>query len=422
MTIYITPSDKKNPPPLFAPKYLGYNNTMKIIIGTESFLPNLSGVSIASRNLAENLTEAGHEAIVLCPGDKNETFVDPNFKDYTVYRVKSMRNPFRKGYRITSTTKNELRQLISKIKPNLIHIQDVAILGLELRNIANSLGIPIIATNHFSLEFATAYVKFSPFIPLARRALIDYLRSFYNKCTLITTPTETIAKQIYTWGVKKPIMAISNGINYQHFARPLAQEKILSFKLRYNLPNKPLVIYAGRVDKDKSIDVILNAVPKVVKKTDAHFVFAGSGDLIAIMENQAKRLGVEGHVHFIGKIDNKTDDYRALYRAGTVFAIASLIETQSLVTLEAMASGLPVSAVRFNALPEIVKQNINGLLFAPGDSNQLANNLIRIISNKALQHKMSLESQKIASNQEISKTFKIILELYEKLTSPESIN
>lgn len=389
---------------------------MKIIIGTESFLPNLSGVSIASRNLAENLTKAGHKVVILCPGDKHGTFVDPKFREYKVYRVRSIVNPFRKGYRITSASRAEIQEVVETVKPDLIHIQDVATIGLSLRNIGNEFNIPIIVTNHFSLEFALSYIKVKPLIPISRLSLIRYLVRFYNRCTLVTTPTETIAKQIRSWGVKTQVIAVSNGVDYKKFAKPLSVEKIIGFKLRYNLPNKPIVLYAGRIDKDKSVDVIIRAIPKVIKKVDAHFVFAGGGDMIEVMKNLANNLGVIDRVHFIGKIDNQTSDYQALFQASNVFAIASLIETQSLVTLEAMSTGLPIVAVNFNALPELVKNHENGYLFPPNSDKSLAYGLIRVLTNRAMSRKMGKVSQIIASTHEIGKKFKEILAIYQKLT------
>jgi len=387
---------------------------MKIILGTESFSPNISGVAVATEILANNLIKAGHEPYVLCPSQTGATYDDKNFS-YKVIRLKSITNPFRKGFRITSASKEEIRRQIEEIKPDLIHLQDVATIGIMLRDIGREKQIPVIITNHFSLEFAISYVKIKFLQPFSRFLLTRYLVGFHDHCDLVLTPTETIAKQIRSWGVKTPVVAISNGIFYERFAKKFPDNKIAEFKIKYHLPDNPIVLYTGRIDQDKSIDVIVRAIPQVVKDTNAHFVLAGTGDLISEMEKLAENLGVRKDITFLGRLDHDSDDFVALYKSAKVFAIASTIETQSLVTLEAMSAGLPIVAVRYNALPELVKDKVNGFLFKVGDSVKLADGLTEIIKNRKEASMMGKHSMQIASQHEITKTFHELLDIYHEL-------
>lgn len=387
---------------------------MKIILGTESFIPNISGVAVATEILANNLVNSGNEVHVFCPGDGRDTYKDKTITKYPVLRLKSMNNPFRKGFRITSASKNEIREQVKKINPDLIHLQDVATIGIMLRDVANELNIPVIITNHFSLEFALSYIKFKPLLPLARKILISYLVHFHNKCDVVVTPTETIAKQIRSWGVKTPVIAVSNGIFYDHYSVHVGKAEIEKFKIKFHLPDNPIVLYTGRIDKDKSIDVVIKAIPEVVKKTNAHFVLAGTGDLMQDMEALAESLDVRKDVTFLGRLDNESPDFVALYKSASVFAIASTIETQSLVTLEAMSAGTPVVAADANALPELVKPGINGYLFRPGDDKALAEYIIKILTNPRLAEEFSRSSQQIASHHAMGKAFAAICELYKE--------
>jgi glycosyltransferase involved in cell wall biosynthesis len=388
---------------------------MKIILASESFKPNISGVAVATEILANNLINAGHEVFVFCPGDKDETFTDKNFTTYKVLRFKSIKNPFRKGFRITAVSRREIEEKVKTISPDIIHLQDVATIGITLRNIGNSLKIPVVITNHFSLEFALSYVKFKPLLPLSRYLLIKYLVNFHNKCDLVVTPTETIAKQIRSWGVKTPVIAVSNGIFYDRFAKRLSKKTIDDFKLKSHLPENPIVLYTGRIDYDKSVDVIVKAIPMVAEKINAHFVLAGTGDLVPEMEKLAEELGVTKYITFLGRLDNQSTDFSALYQSASVFTIASTIETQSLVTLEAMSAGLPVVAVDFNALPELVRNNINGFLFKPADSKTLAKHIVQILKNQNLAENFGKSSMKIAAEHEMSKTFQKILAVYKEV-------
>jgi len=388
---------------------------MKIILATESFLPNISGVSVATDTLANNLIDAGHSVSVFCPGSENKTYQDKAFSKYPVIRFKSITNPFRKGFRITSASKKELGKMVEEIAPDLIHLQDVASIGLALRDIGKELNIPVIITNHFSLEFALSYVKFKWLRPIARSLLVNYLVNFHNKCDLVITPTETIAKQIRSWKVKTPVVGVSNGIFHSRFLAHLNKDYLDDFRRRFHLPDNKIVLYTGRIDKDKSVDVIIRSIPEVVKETNAHFVFAGTGDLLPAMENLAETLGVRKEITFLGKLNRESTDFVALYKSANVFAIASLIETQSLVTLEAMSSGLPIVAVNFNALPELVKNGENGFLFRPGKSTDLADKLIKILKDNEMASTMGKKSIEISAKHEMKKAFHHLLLVYKEV-------
>jgi len=387
---------------------------MKILLGSESFPPNVSGVATATKNLAVNLTKNGHQAFVLTPGNTFKTKIDRKFPDYTVYRLKSIVNPFRRGYRITFVSIKEIEKLVDEIKPDVIHLQDPAVIGRLLCFVGRKRGIPVVITNHFSLEYALSYVRFlSPFIPVLRRGLIDYLVNFYNKCDQIVTPTETFRKQIESWGVKVPVKAISNGIEIEKFLEKFSTKKIDALREKLHLPENPLVLYLGRVDKDKSIDVLVKAIPLVLKKINAHFAIAGSGGELEDIKNLARELNIENDITFVGFLDHNSDDFVCLYKSASIFAIPSTIETQSLVTLEAMSSGLPIVAADAGALPELVKEKRNGFLFKPGDEKELAKHIIGILSKKNMVKQMGSESVKIAMNHQMDKAFAEMLNLYQ---------
>lgn len=386
---------------------------MKVILATESFLPNVSGVAVATENLAINLAKSGHQVFVFCPSRSYKTHTDHKFKDYTVIRLRSIINPFRKGFRLTFAPNKEIEEKVRQISPDIIHLQDPAMIGKSLRDIGEKLNIPVVITNHFSLEYALSYVRFlGPMIPFARSSLIGYLVNFYNQCDRVVTPTETFAKQVRSWGVSRPVQAVSNGISFDRFQKKFSLAELEKFRIKYHLPDNPLILYLGRVDKDKSIDVLIKAASKVLEKINAHFVIAGSGDEIENIIRLTEDLGIRNCFTFLGRLDHDSDDFLEVYKSSALFAIPSTIETQSLVTLEAMSCGLPVVAADANALPELVKSNLNGYLFKPDDYKQMAKYMIAILSNQRNARKFGHNSIHIASNHEMSKAFSEILLMY----------
>lgn len=389
---------------------------MKVILGTESFPPNISGVATATVNLAENLTKAGHKAFVFTPGSVLSTKIDRRFPDYKVFRVKSISNPFREGYRITFTSEKEIERKILEIKPDIIHLQDPANIGRILRDIGDRNHIPVIITNHFSLEYALSYVKFFNLInPLLRSALVEYLVSFYDRCDQVVTPTETFAKQVRSWGVETPVCAVSNGLEIESFLGSKSKSEIDRAKQVFHLPDNKIVLYLGRVDKDKSIDVLVRAIPEVLKRVNAHFVIAGTGGEVENLQQLAISLDVSNDITFLGFIDHDSPDFVRLYKCASLFAIPSTIETQSLVTLEALASGLPAVGADANALPELIQNKRNGFLFKPGDSKELAKHITTILLSPKLAARMGAESVEIATGHKMKKSFAKMFSLYEEV-------
>lgn len=355
---------------------------MKIVLATESFPPVISGVAVSTYQLAKSLIRAGHEVWVFAPArqfrDHDET--DAEASHLHICRVKSVRNPFRADHRVSFIPKRRIHRLMSEIKPDLVHLQDPNGVSTATFKEAKRLGVPIVITNHFTPELVLAYLRWpAPMKRLARRQLVKHLRSFYNRCDMVLTPTQTVADMLASWGVDRPIQAVSNGVTLERFTGPTNRDEILK---RYHIPtDKPLVLYVGRIDPDKSIEVLMRAIPKILAKTPAHFVLIGKGGAVKQCRAIAERLGVAPSVTFTGALHPDSADLPQLYRHADLFVIPSEIETQSIVTLEAMAAGLPIAAAKAGALTELVGHGENGFLFEPGNPDHLANAVIAILEH-----------------------------------------
>lgn len=388
---------------------------MKIIIGSESFSPNISGVAIVTEFLAENLTKIGHEVFVFVPSREYQTHYDDTVKNYRVLRLKSTVNPFRKGFRIAFLPKKLVFKEVEKIHPDIIHLQDPTSICTALRKAGKKFNIPVVITHHFSLDYVLSYLKYlKPLHPTIRKILSNYLVKFYNCCNYVICPTEFVKKELLKWGVKSPVEAISSGVDLARFFSYSPPEII---RLKYHLPSNKIVLYVGRLDKDKSIEILIESIPQVVQETNAHFVLAGSGDELPKLQDMAAKLGVENFCSFLGRISHEPDDLPKIYQIASVFVIPSTIETQSIVTLEALASGLPVVAAKAGALPELVKDDKNGFLFEPGDSKQLSSLIIKILKDERLRKSMSKESLTIVANHQIKESLDKVRKVYEKVLS-----
>lgn len=385
---------------------------MKIVIGSESYSPNISGVAVHAELLAKNLAKNGHQVYVFAPS--NSFSCKHEKKDgYTIFRVKSIPNPFRGGFRVAFLSKKDIRNEVNKIKPDLIHLQDPTSICSALLKTANQNSIPVVITNHFTLDYVVSYISYlKPFHRGIKRALKTYLTRFYNKCDYIFCPTETVKNELMKWKIIKPIQAISNGVDLGRF---FSYSSPSTIRLKYHLPMNPLVLCVGRINIDKNIETIILSIPHVVKKVNAHFLFVGSGDDLPKIKKLSEKLKIERNVTFLGSIDHSSEDLPQIYQIASVFAIASSIETQSIVTLEAMASGLPIVAANGGALPELVKDGVNGFLFPPKNERIIAEKIIDILIDEKLSSKMRKNSLLMVSEHQIEDCFSKIEAKYEEI-------
>jgi len=141
--------------------------------------------------------------------------------------------------------------------------------------------------------------------------------------------------------------------------------------------SKNELVFVGRVTLEKEIDVILRALPRLDPSLDVHFTIVGDGDQRKNLEKLAADLGVSDRVEFTGRVSDT--QLRAHLTRASIFVIASIAELQSIATMEAMASGLPIIAANAMALPHLVQDGVNGFLFQPGNDHEVAERITQIL-------------------------------------------
>lgn len=385
---------------------------MKILIASDLHWPVLNGVATFSRNLARGLAEAGHEVLVIAPSQDGQKCkqVDGN---YVIYRTKSTIFPFYQNFRISLTPQLEVRKIIQDFEPDLIHIQMPLGIGQAAMFIGRRYDIPVISTSHAMAENLLDNLK--KVAPLSRPInymLSDYGRRFHSKADVITSPTESGIKSFgkHIEKVNKPIEIISNGIDLREYTPATPDPEIYK---KFNLPtDRPIVSYIGRVDAEKHLWVLIKAMRRVLKTDKAHLLIVGAGVDLEHMKNLADEMGIHEHVTFAGRVSD--EDKIALEHVGTLYAISSPAELQSIATLEAMACGQPIVAVDAGALAELCHDSENGILFALDDDEGMAEGIEAIIRDPKLRAKYSKESLAIAQTHDLDNTIAAFVDLYER--------
>lgn len=384
---------------------------MKILIASDLHYPTINGVATFSRNLAKGLADRGHEVLVIAPSQtgKKSKEIDGN---HVIIRTASVPFPFYQNFRISLNPSREVKQIIEEFDPDVIHIQMLMWIGQAAMKYGNKFGIPIVSTNHAIPENLMDNLRLlAPVSRPINYILKAYGARFHSQADYVTMPTRSAIDMFGRAAQKLPVPkeAVSNGIDLSRFTPGKAPKKLYE---KFSIPqNAPIVAYVGRLDAEKHLPVLLKAFARtheIIPK--CHLVIVGDGTERPMLAQLARELGLADCVTLTGRVSD--DELTDLHRIGTVFAMPSPSELQSIATLEAMASGQPVVAVDAGALRELCQDQRNGYLCEKDDDVAIADGLVAILSDAKRREKMSQESLAIARTHDIQTTLSRFEEIY----------
>ena len=379
---------------------------LKILIGCDTFSPDINGAARFAERLAAGLVERGHEVHVSAPARryrKQPAAVEQiEGQPLTVHRLPSVRLFWHEWLRFVWPwrAKHWARVVLDRVQPDVVHIQSHIVIGRGLAREARKRGIPVIATNHVMPE----NILDNTLLPdalnrvLVKLAWADAERTF-GLPAAVTTPTRKAADFLESTIDIAGVIPISCGIDQKQYTPDLSPR------------TENRVVFVGRLTTEKQVDVILRAIAQLDPALDVKLDLVGDGDQRPHLEKLAEELGIRDRVHFFG---HTTDaELRAALTRASVFAIASIAELQSIATMEAMASGLPVVAANAVALPHLVHEGENGHLFEPGDVEELADRLRDVLTASPEDRRaMQDASLRIVSAHDINRTLDTFEALY----------
>lgn len=360
----------------------GYRTHLKLVIGADTFPPDVNGAARFAHQLAAGLAGRGHEVHVICPSDTGPQRTE-ELDGVTVHRLRSHRTPYHPTFRICLPwqVKAATAALLEEIKPDLVHVQAHFVVGRALVRNATRRDIPVVATNHFMPENLFDYVKVPGwFRQLAARLAWRDLARVFGAARVVTAPTPTAAQMLVTRAGLTDAVARSCGVDLERFAAPSGASS-----------STPTVLFVGRLDAEKHVHELLRAMALLPKAIHAEIV--GDGSCRTELEKLAGYLGIEDRVRFHGHVSD--EELRAAYQRCSVFCMPGIAELQSLATMEAMAAGKPVVAANAVALPHLVSPGDNGWLFEPGDIAGLARALGAVLDTPETVARLGLASRRI---------------------------
>jgi 1,2-diacylglycerol 3-alpha-glucosyltransferase len=388
---------------------------VKILLATEAYYPLIDGGAVAEHNLALGLHKRGHTVQVIAPSENFTNGVEMD-EGTTIHRLASYPVPLAKNdHRLAFNPRRKINKILRDFNPDVVHIHNPFPIGKATLNYCLKSNIPVIATNHWLPENITTFMAKYRFLNKLD-FLVDmnwkFIINFHNKCQFVTSPTQTAVNLMLEQNLKAPNRPVSNGVDIERFN---PKNDGAPLKKRLNLPDKPTVLYAGRLSGEKHVDVLIRAIPKVLETLDAHFVIGGNGREKQPLQDLAASLGISDHVTFPGFLEDA--EFPLLYRLPSLFVMPSICELQSITTLEAMASGLPVIAANKYALPELVGVDDNGYLFEPKDSETLSTHILSVLQDPKRQERMARRSREIVEKHSIDSAISDYESIYREIAA-----
>ena len=328
---------------------------MRVAVVTESFLPQINGVTNSVLRVCEQLTLQGHEALVIAPGSGPTVCSGapgaPGGPGVPVVRTPSWPLPAYRDFRVA----RHFPQMLATLRtfgPDVVHLASPVVLGAQAAYAARRLGVPSVAVYQTDLAaYATRYR-----LGLAEFAVWRRLCKVHAVAARTLAPSRAAVRQLEAHGIER-VARWARGVDLQRFSPSRRDEQLRS---RLAPDGQLLVGYVGRLAPEKELG-LLAAVQNL---PGVRLLVVGDGPQRRQLERELPK------VHFTGL--QTGNEFAATFACLDVFVHTGSHETFCQAAQEALASAVPVVAPAAGGLLDLVQHGGNGLLFQPGSAVELA--------------------------------------------------
>ncbi|NJL02720.1 MAG: glycosyltransferase family 1 protein [Spirulinaceae cyanobacterium RM2_2_10] len=348
---------------------------MRIALFTETFLPKVDGIVTRLRHTVEQLQRHGHQVLVICPAGAPR-----EYHGAQIYGLSAFPLPLYPELKI-AVPRPAIRARLEQFRPDLIHVVNPAVLGLAGIYYAKMLNLPLVASYHTHLPQYLQHYG----LGALEGFLWELLKAMHNQAQLNLCTSTAMVAELRDRGIER-LDLWQRGVDTEMFHPSLTSAKMRQ-RLSQGHPDRPLLLYVGRVSPEKEIEQIkpvLNAVP---------------GARLAIVGDGPHREALQKHfrgtpTHFVGYLRGM--ELASAYASADAFVFPSRTETLGLVLLEAMAAGCPVVAANSGGIPDIVTDGVNGYLFDPQDRQGAIAATQRLLAARAERDSLRAEARREA--------------------------
>ncbi len=347
---------------------------MRILFCTDTYPPQVNGVSVVTAISVRGLRARGWECEVVAPRYPAST--DGLVLDDGGVRrtsLPSIAAPVYKEVRLAAPMWGMVRETAERFRPDLVHCATEFVIGRLGRRAARRLGVPWCTSYH--TDFAKYVAAYG--LPWLRGTVSRSIAAFHDSAAKTFTPSVPAQRDLARAGVAR-VEVWGRGVDTEQFH---PRKRSLAAREGFHVGNAFTFVHVGRLAPEKHVECLLDAFAELEASRppgSVRLVIAGTGPSLG-----ALRARAGAGVSFLGTLD-RDRVLPALYASADAFLFSSTTETLGLVILEAMASGTPVIATPEGGVADNLVDGVNGLAFPARDARACANAMRRLVTDPAL--------------------------------------
>ncbi len=377
---------------------------MKILLAVDKYYPAVNGVITSVMTLRKALLQKGHEVKVLTLSESRHSYEEKGVTYIGSFDISKIYPDARLSH---PTNRKYINNLI-KWKPDIVHTNTEFSSFHLAKEVARSVGSPMVHTYHTDYEDYTHYIylkkKFGSHVV---KRYIRYIASSTDAMIAPTPKTEAILRK---YGIKLHIQVIPTGLDLEKYKLDVNSSELDRIKAKHGIKSGIVtMLFVGRLGKEKNISEVIQRLSEH-KDMDFQFVLVGDGPDRGELVKQVEKSGLAGRTIFTGMVNQS--DIQKYYRLGDLFISASQSETQGLTYIEALCAGVPLLCRKDPCLEDVVVDGYNGWCFE--NAEEFSTHLLDYMNNEKLQSIMKQNAKEYAHSHFGSEAFADkVLELYQ---------
>jgi 1,2-diacylglycerol 3-alpha-glucosyltransferase len=379
---------------------------MHIAFFSNYYLPVVNGVVRSVDTFRQELSRLGHNVFIFAQQDNDYEDDNP-----FIYRYPALSLPLSTSVPAAIPVSAFIDRLLPSLKLDVIHAHHPILLGQTAAKKASELELPLVFTFH------TQYQEYTYYFPLPQEIVQDFLKDlvhnwmvdYMRKCQHVVIPSESMRKNLeQDYGLRARYTVVPTGIKVDRYATADGE----GLRKRMKWEEEQVVISIGRLAAEKNWETFLRAAAEVYRDHPAlRVVLIGDGSQREELEDLVNELGMTERVTFTGELP--FDDIPAYLKAADLFAFASTTETQGLVTMEALAAGLPVAAVDASGTRDVLEDGKQGFL-VEDDPQALAAAIKKVLESQDGREQFHSAALERAKSFDIQHLAEKLLDVYQQ--------
>jgi glycosyltransferase involved in cell wall biosynthesis len=403
---------------------------MTVAMFTDAYWPRINGVTVSIDAYSHALIRLGHKVVIVCPSHPNAVDIKSissrdKLKKYyggaaarepEIIHVPSLPAVISKEDRVAQFNKMLwVAKQLESFQPDIVHINSEFIVAEFGFYYAKRRKIPVVYTFHTLWEeyIGCYFPAFS--VPPLKFIMRRIFKLILKRSAVVIVPTTQVAEVVKKYNAKKEIYLLPTGIDPDFFTYnylQIAEFRGVMERMYPQLKDRRILLFAGRVTKEKNIGFLLKILPGIIEKhPEAVLLIVGDGPYLADLRDECEHLNLKDRCVFTGYLERR--DLGLVYAMSDIFVFPSLTETQGLVTVEAMYAGIPVVAIGSMGVIMVMSGN-NGGFMVQNDEHEFTARVLDLLENPDLYHKKAVEANDYAQNWIIDNMTVKLVEIYEK--------